>query len=422
MSAPVLESRPSRTLAGATVLQIVPDMRDTPAARAALDLAVSSLRAGSRTLMAGGGGNLVPELQALGGEWIGLEVATGGAWRRRATARKLAEMIRSEQVDLAHAHGPDAARLAVRAVKSAPTVLVTTYAGTPPPPSWRRPHEDAQARGTIVLACSAYAAEQIAQRHRIARDRVVIIPLCVDTGWFDPATVEPERVAAVRSGWRVRPEARVVFAPGRFGISGGQLTLIDAVRYLVNGGLRGVVFVLAADRPDDAAYSAAIDERIEAQGLGGIFRKVGHCADMPAAYAAADIVVLPEERAAVFSMVAAEAQSMARPVVAGNSGAMTELVLAPPADAEGPRTGWLTRPHDAVDLARTLAQALALDHATMSRIGKEARAFASMAFSPEQVAAATLSVYDWLLREAHGSAGAAPRAQFVDIDPRPRPP
>ena len=406
------ELRQPRALAGATVLQVVPDMRDTPAGRAALDLAVASLRAGARTLMAGSGGNLVPELQALGGEWIGLEVTAGGLLRRRAAAQRLAGVIQSEQVDLAHAHGVDAARIAVRATKSARVVLVTSYVGDPSPPSWRRRREDAQARGTLVLACSAYAAAQIVQRHRIARERIVIIPECVDTGWFDPAAVEPGRIAAMRDLWRVRPEARIVFAPGRFAAPGGQLTLIDAARYLVNGGLRGVVFVLASDGTEEAAGSAEIDARIAAQGLGGIFRKVGRCADMPAAYAAADIVVLPGERAGTFSTMATEAQAMGRPVIAANLGAMTELVLAPPAAAEGPRTGWLTRPHDAVDLARTLAEVLALDHASMTRVGEEARAFAGMAFSPEQVAAATLSVYDWLLREAHGHASAAPGGVF----------
>jgi glycosyltransferase involved in cell wall biosynthesis len=121
---------------------------------------------------------------------------------------------------------------------------------------------------------------------------------------------------------------------------------------------------------------------------------------MLAAYSAADLVVLPLERASAFSRTAVEAQSMARPVVASNLGAMPEMLQAPPIGTPAVRTGWLTPPEDPMALARSLAAALALSPREYDSIADHARHWAQRTFSPERVAAATLSTYLALLQES----------------------
>jgi glycosyltransferase involved in cell wall biosynthesis len=398
MTAEPGDGRPPRTLVGATVMQVVPAMENNPAGRAVLDIAVGLLRSGARALVVGGGGGLVGELQAFGGEWMEAELEAGSALRRRRGKQNLGSVIASERVDLVHAHGALAARSAVPAAKSARAPVLTTYVGAPPAPGgWGRPAGDAQARGDLVLACSQFAGAAIAERHRIKEERVVVIPHPVDTGWFDPATIGHDRVEAVRQSWRIRPEANVVLAPGKLTPSHGQFILIDAVRSLVNGGMRGTVFVVAGDDPGDEAYAAAVNARIVAQGLAGIIRRVGHGADRRAASAAADLVVLPVTQASIFNATAAEAQSMGRPVVASQLGAMEEMMVAPPLGAADMRTGWVVEPHDPLALARGIAAALGLAPDELRSVGAQARAFAEVTFSPDRVAAATLNVYGWLL-------------------------
>jgi hypothetical protein len=58
------------SLAGATILQLVPSLRDDPAGRAAVDIALTLLQAGARAIVAGNSGALVDELRAFGGEWL----------------------------------------------------------------------------------------------------------------------------------------------------------------------------------------------------------------------------------------------------------------------------------------------------------------------------------------------------------------
>jgi hypothetical protein len=54
------------TLAGATILQIVPALREEPVARTALDVAAALRQAGARALVAAEEGPLVAELTASG--------------------------------------------------------------------------------------------------------------------------------------------------------------------------------------------------------------------------------------------------------------------------------------------------------------------------------------------------------------------
>ena len=61
-----LRNKP-RSLAGATILQLVPALRDDPAGHAAVDIALTLLQSGARAIVAGDGGPLVGELRAFGG-------------------------------------------------------------------------------------------------------------------------------------------------------------------------------------------------------------------------------------------------------------------------------------------------------------------------------------------------------------------
>jgi glycosyltransferase involved in cell wall biosynthesis len=400
-----------RSLAGATILQAVPALNDDRLGRSTLNLALALLRSGARALVAGGEGPLVGELQAIGGEWMEFGFSSAHLFGRHRSVRRLEEILKTERVELVHAHGAEAARQAVAASKHTPAPVMTTYLGLPGAKSSLSMRSDAIVRGRLVHVHSDFAASLVTREYGIAPERIVVIPPIVDTAWFDAETVRADRVTTLRHAWRIRGE-RVVLMPGRMAPWRNHLTLVDAVRTLVNGGLRDVVFVIAGYNPTDRNYEAEINERIAAQGLGGIFRQVGPCKDMPAAYAAADVVVALTERAKSFDNVAAEAQTMARPVVASNIGALPEIVMAPPHVQSQNRTGWLVKPGDPIHLARALAAALALSSKGWDALGSRARELAEFHYSPSQVAAATLWVYGTLMDRAVRAAAPAQQADY----------
>ena len=252
-------------------------------------------------------------------------------------------------------------------------------------------------RGDRIIARSLFMAKPWMDRYRIPPDRVKVIPPSIDTVRFDPATVRPERVAALRQTWGIPSGVRIVLVPGRLAPWNGQLTLPNAARLLSEGGMRGVTFVLAGDDRRYLPYARAVTNRANAAGVGALFRLVGHCADMPAAYAAADVVVVPSVVPPVYGRVVAEAQAMARPVVASAIGPLPENLLAPPRMPDDVRTGWLVRPGDAGELARALATALALDAEHYRALAARARQFGEFAFSPQRAAAVMLEIYTSML-------------------------
>jgi glycosyltransferase involved in cell wall biosynthesis len=394
--------RTGRILAGATILQTVPALNDDRVGRAALNLALAQLRCGARAIIAGGGGQLVGELQAVGGEWMEFALTSGHLLKRRRTLQAFRDLLAAERVELVHAHGPEMTRSAVAGARDASIPTVATYYGLPP----RRPRRSFRAnplsQADAVLAYSQFAGDLLVRHCGVAADRIGVIAPAIDTAWFDPAAVSADRVAALRHEWQVRPDERIILAAAPLARGNGQMTLIDAVRMLVNGGLSDAVFVVGPAGGDDEAFAEAVDARIVAQGIGGTVRRVGACSDMPAAYAAADLVVLAAERTTAFEENAAQAQAMARPVVASSIGALPEIVLAPPRVPAENRTGWLVRPRDPLDLARGLASALMVEPEHWHMLGSRARQFAERKFSERRVTDATLAVYGALL-EAGGA-------------------
>lgn len=386
-----------RSLPGSTILQILPALANDHAGRAAVNVANSLLRSGARAMIASGGGRLVGELQALGGEWMQVPGATLNPVRLMGNARKLAEVIHDERVDIVHAYSGPTAWVARAAIKGSGALLVTSYFGSPVPGVGVSSfYQAALARGERVLVDSEYAADLIAKRHGVPFAHMIVMPRSVDTTRFDPPAVSTERIAILRHGWHIRPGVRGVLVPGKLTPAKGQLTVVDAARILVNGGLRGVAFIIVADEGSDSDYNRAVNMRIEAQGLGGLFRRIGHCSDMPAAYGVADMVVVPATEPTTYNRTAVEAMAMARQVIASAVGVLPEIVRAPPYVPDTARTGWLVNPSDPVDLARAIAAVLALDVPARRNIAGRSRELAEQ-FSPDRLAAATLAVYTALL-------------------------
>src|SRR5215212_1014490 len=383
-----------RGLPGATVLHIIPALTETPAARAAVDTAVALLRSGARVIVAAEDGPLNTELQGLGGEWVRLVTETTNPIALTRNARTLANLVSTERVDLVHAVGVGASRSAAALKKRAGVWLVHSYDTAELKRSYRdKSYSRALAAGDRVIVPSQYVSDQVAARHQVPREKLAVISRRIDGARFDPPAISPERAMVLRRGWKIARGQRVILMPGRIDPAKGQLTLVEAARILTNGGLRGVVFVLAGDNRQHFGYAKKIATQAEAHGVAHLIRQIGVCPDMAGAYLATDFVAIPQIEPPAFPLAAAEAMAMGRPVIASDVGSVPEIVLAPPYVNEEARTGWLAAPEDALSFARAVADALAAEASTYGAIGTRARRLANQFFTPQRTAAAALSIY-----------------------------
>ena len=386
-------------LAGRTILQIIPELDAGGAERTAIDVAAALAEAGARPLVAAEGGRLVSELQARGGVWLPFPAKTKNPFAMMVNVPRLKKIIREEKVEIVHARSRAPAWVALAAARMTGRPFVTTYHGSyAGRTAVKIAYNSVMARGDVVIANSEFTADLINQNHGFARERIRVIHRGTDFRRFAAGVVDPERVASLRAQWGVEPDDRIVLLSARLTGWKGQKVLVEAAKRLAERGVTDVRYILAGDAQGRDGYVKELDESIRRKGLEGIVRRVGHCDDMPAAFMASSVVVVPSTEPEAFGRVAVEAQAMGAPVVVSELGAAVETVLAPPRAPASERTGWSVTAGDAEALADAVGEALAMGATARDGLASRARAHVLKRFSLERMISETLDVYAALLQ------------------------
>jgi len=385
-------------MAEVTILQVVPRLDAGGSEQATVEIADALTRAGASALVASEGGRMATAVTQTGGEVIALPVASKNPLTILANARRLRRLIEDRKVDLVHARSRAPAWSAFLAARATGRPFVTTYHGAYGSVGpLKAAYNSVMGRGDRIIANSRYTAALVAERHHVARDRIRVIYRGIDAATFDPLMVPPGPVAKLRESWGLPPGTKVVLQAARLtGLKGHRLTIEAASRLKREGALVSAVIIFAGDAPGKAGYRQELLDLIARNGLGDKIRLVGHCHDMPAAFLASYVALVPSLVAETFGRTSVEAQAMGCPVIVSNLGALPETIVSPEQDAAR-FTGWLVPANDAVALADGLRLALSLTPAERAKIGQRAGARAGVEFALSQMQAKTLAVYDELI-------------------------
>ena len=382
---------------GACVLQATPALDAGGVEQTTLDMAEAIAAAGGMALVASAGGRLEAELARRGGELARMALDRRAPWTLLANARRLERLIRARGVDIVHARSRAPAWSALIAARRTGAAFVTTYHGVYNARSrLKRAYNRVMAQGDVVIANSGFTAEHLLAEHAgVDPSRVVVIPRGVDLTRFSPERVSADRVEAVRASWGLAPNdvRPVALLAARLTAWKGQHLLIQALtRLQAQGGREDWVVVLAGDDQGRTAYTESLRTAAEAAGLSERVRIVGHCADMPAAYLAADFACAPSLDPEAFGRTAVEPQAMGRPVLAADHGAVRETV-------EDGVTGWRVAPGDMEAWAAALARMLDTPPERRAAMGAAGRARVERLYGLKAMTDATLAVYARLLAE-----------------------
>ena len=383
------------------MLQVTPALDAGGVERTTIEVAEALTRAGARAIVASRGGRLEPELEAVGGQLVVLPVDSKNPLTMWANVGRIVKLARQARVALIHARSRAPAWSAWMAARRLGIPFVTTYHGVYNANSGlKRFYNGIMARGDVVIANSDYTRAHVVKEHRIDPARVVSIPRGVDLARFDRASVEPLRVDNMRGLWGIPAhETRpIVLLPARLTRWKGQTVLIEAAAKIEAAAPGSAYYVLAGDSQGRAEYVSDLHDLASKLGIADRVRIVGHLVDMPAALAASAVAVFPVTDPEAFGRAAVEAQAMGVPVIASALGGYTETI----ADGE---TRQLVPPGDTGALATAIQRLLAMSPDARRAMGEKGAARVRGRYSVDALQAATLRVYQDLLKDRAGAKG-----------------
>jgi glycosyltransferase involved in cell wall biosynthesis len=374
------------------ILQVVPALETGGAERSALDVAAALVREDFTALVASAGGRMEDELAASGGELVRMDAASKAPHRMLSNALFLRDLIRKRHVKLIHARSRAPAWSALMAAGMARVPFVTTYHGIYNAANpLKRFYNSVMIRADAVIANSQWTADHIGREYRRGPKRLAVIPRGIEPAYFDPASIPPDRAARMRKEWGVSDDDFVILLPGRLTRWKGQGVLIGAMaRLKENGMAANVRAILAGDAQGRDEYEEELRAQIERHGLSAHVRIAGHVSDMPAAYAASDVVVSASTDPEAFGRIAAEASAMAKPVIAADHGGARETVLMNV-------SGFLVPPGDSGAMAAALEKIIATPPHGRVNMGMAGRAHIIRNYSRERMCRETIALYRSLI-------------------------
>ncbi len=375
-------------------LIVVPTLDVGAADAGAVALARILSQAGHRATVVSRPGRLAADVTAAGAEFIPLNTAGNNPVTIVRNAVALMRIARARQCDVIHAHGRAAAWSAFLAARLAGLPFVTTwYKGFREQNIFKRLYNGVMARGDRVIAASEQIAQLINDRYGTPWERIVVLPCSINFERFDPAHITRERVEALRRGWGVKHDTKVIVVVGRILRRKGHHVMVRAAQRLKEMGFKDFLCVFVGEDRGATHYTGDLWDLVLATGTMDVIRMAAPVADMPAAYAAASVVVSAAVQPEGLQRSILEAQAMARPVIISDLAAGADVVLTAPTVPEGRVTGLRFAAGDDAALAEALVRLFAMPEPTRRAMGARGHGWVCTHFEPVAVAEQTLRLY-----------------------------
>jgi glycosyltransferase involved in cell wall biosynthesis len=376
------------------VLIVVPTLDGGAADAGALELVRILCQAGHRATVVSRAGRLVADVTAAGAEFVALDVGINNPIAMLRNALVLNRLAREKNCDAIHAFGRAGAWSAFIAARLCGIPFVTSwYKGFQEQNIFKHLYNGVMARGARVIAVSDQIAQLINDRYGTPWEKIAVVPCSVDVDRFDPAKVTHARIEAVRNLWGIRPETKVILITGRILRRKGHHVVVKAVRRLKDMGLKDFLCVFVGEDRGRTHYTGELWDLVLATGTMDVIRMAAPVSDMPAAYAAASVVVSGAVQPEGVQRAILEAQAMARPVVVSDLAAGPDVVLTAPGVPESRVTGLRFNSGDDAALAAALLRLFFLAEPIRNAMGRRGRDWVLGHFDGADVAAQTLQLY-----------------------------
>ena len=377
-------------LTGRTILQVVPELETGGAEITTMEMAEAIVKAGGRALVASEGGALESRIEAAGGEIVHMPVSSKNPVTLWRNVGRLAKLMHAENVDLIHGRSRAPCWSALFAAKHTQTPYVTTFHSTVHgTPRAKVLYNSSLVRGQVSIANSHFTAARIEAIYPWAKSRLRVIPRGCDERALAQDNFSSADRLAKRAEWGVDEDTFVIICPARITHLKGQHVLIEALGQIDHTLKPKLVLVGSAQGREN--YVSDLKNQAAALGLSHRLVFAGLETNMPSAYAAADLAIVPTIRPEPFGRTIIEAQAAGLPVIGSDAGGYRETIIAKAPEEGG--TGWLAEMGNAAALAAQISAALTLPKTAFLKLGENGRANVLANYTRDAMCNRTLNVY-----------------------------
>jgi len=377
-----------------TALVIVPALDGGASDAGAVELVRILAAAGHSTVLVSRAGRLAADVTTAGGAFVPLDVSSNNPVVILRNAIILGRLARERRCQVIHAFGRAGAWSGLIAARLNGIKFVTSWhKGFREQNLFKRLYNGIMARGDRVIASSEQIAQLINDRYGTPWDRITVVPCSIDLERFNPEIVTRERTDAMRAAWGVHRGTKVILISGRILRRKGHHVVVRAAKRLKEMGLKDFLCVFVGEDRGRTRYTGELWDLVLTTGTMDVVRMASPVPDMPAAYAAASVVVSAAIQPEGVQRAILEAQAMARPIVVSDLGAGPDVVLTAPAVPESRIAGLRFQAGDDAALAAALLRLFSIPEPNRATIGRRGREWVLGHFNSAAVTEQMLRIY-----------------------------
>lgn len=372
------------------ILQVLPRLESGGVERGTIEITAAIRAAGMKPLVVSAGGPLIPHITHAGGEHITLPVDRKNPFIIRHNARKLAQIIKTREVDIIHARSRAPAWSAYYSAKRTGIPFLTTWHGIYGTEGlFKKHYNSVMLKSDLTIAVSKFVEEHVLREYHADPAKLRLIHRGADLETFSPEAVRPGRIAELTKAWRLPEEnVPIILCAARITRIKGQDVLIEAL-----AAIKDLKFlcILAGTDTGHEDFSESLKKRVVELGLEGKVRIVNPTPYMTEAYMLSHIVVIPSAKPESFGRVSVEAQAMGKIVIATDHGGVRETLVPN-------ETGYLVWPNDPKAMGDALRFALNRDEKMVRAMADFSMKYVREHFSADLMKEKTIAVYRELLK------------------------
>ena len=352
------------------VLQILPELNVGGVETGTVDFARYLVKHGHKSVVVSRGGALVEELEKAGSRHYVVPVNRKNIFLMWRSCRRLAEIIRAEDIGIVHARSRVPAWIAFFACRRTKAMFITTCHGYYTPHFFSRP----MGWGKRVIAISEVIGRHMVQDFKVAPELMRVIPRSVDLSRFQ-----------IGRAAKKAEDPKVITMIGRLTPLKGHRYFLKSMAQLARQ-IPNLRIQIIGDAPSRKKhYKEELQLLTKRLGLARQVEFLGNRRDIPQLLSHSDCLVLSTVTQEAFGRVILEAQAAGVPVVATRVGGVMEII-------DDEQTGLLVMPKDSEAMAKAVRRVLT-DPELSQKFIEHAQKKIDSCYTINHMAEATLQVY-----------------------------